>query len=515
MRKPRTPARSSVPRGRTPLAALLRLPAALLCLPAALLCLPALPAAADPAASPPSPSVSWTPCDPPDGGARCGTVTVPVDWERPASSGTARVRIAVRPARDPARRVGVLMFNPGGPGAGAADIAARGDWAQFWFPPALLDRFDVVGVDPRGVPGSTAISCADPVTPDVSRFPATPAEARRLETANAAFAESCFRGTGPLAAHLDTDSVARDLDAVRAALGEPRISFLGVSYGTMLAQAYAERYPDRVRALVLDGVVDRSLPATRLALDGAAAVQDGLDRFAARCAAAEACALHGKDVEAELRRADARADRGEVRARGRAVTAEELRLAVGDGLASPLADAVLAAGIRDAADEGDATTLLSLSRRQARDEYARYRAIICADVPRARSTVLIGLAGAAGRRGPALRGTSEMWDIVSGCAGWPRPSRWTPHAWRVPATVTPLILSGAHDVATPRRWAESVHRQSPGSTLVRWDGDGHAVWPMHNRCAMQAAVAYLTGLTPPASTACPADPPTAGDVTSG
>ncbi|WP_169808644.1 alpha/beta hydrolase [Microtetraspora niveoalba] len=481
---------------------------------AALLCLPALPAAADPSPAAPAPAapsppgaraVSWVPCDPPDEGARCGSVAVPVNWDHPSASGSAQVRIAVRPARDRARRVGVLMFNPGGPGAGAADIAAREDWAEFWFPSELLDRFDVVGVDPRGVPGSTPVVCADPVDPEVSRFPRTPAEARRLSEANSAFAASCLKGTGPLAAHLDTDIVARDLDAVRAALGEPTISFLGVSYGTMLAQAYAERYPSRVRALVLDGVVDRSLPPARLVLDGAAAVQDGLARFAARCAATEACVLRGKDVTAELRRMDARAERGEVRAGGRAVTAEELRLAVNDGLNTPLADGMLAAGIRDAVDRGDGTALTSLSRYQAWSEYARYRAIICQDVPRARATALVGLADAAGRRGPVLRGASEMWDIVSGCAGWPGPSRWTPHAWRVPATVTPLLLSGAHDVATPRRWAESVHRGLPGSTLVRWDGDGHAAWPAHNRCAMRAAVTYLTDLTPPASTTCPAD----------
>jgi pimeloyl-ACP methyl ester carboxylesterase len=401
------------------------------------------------------------------------------------------------------------MFNPGGPGAGAADIVARSDWASFFFPPQLLDRFDIVGMDPRGVPGSTPVSCTRPAhDPAVSRFPRTPAGVRRLTRANASFARSCRDATGPLAARLDTVSVARDFDAVRAALGEPEVSFLGISYGTMLAQAYAERYPDRLRAVVLDGVVDRSLPAARLVLDGAAAVQDGLARFAARCRAGAECALKGRDLTAELDRLYDRAGRGQVRALGRNVTAEELRLAVNDGLNSPLADTALATGIRDAADDGDASTLVALARYVA-PVYTGYRVIICQDVPRVRPAALTGLAGAAARRGPALRGTSEFWDIVSGCAGWPEPARWTPHGWRMPATVTPLILSGAHDVATPRAWAESVHRRLPGSTLVRWDGDGHAALPMHNRCAMRAAVAYLTDLTRPAATTCPADAPAA------
>jgi pimeloyl-ACP methyl ester carboxylesterase len=437
-----------------------------------------------------------------------------VDRNRPQSFGRVDVRVAVRPARDPGRRVGLLMFNPGGPGAGAADIVARSDWASFYFPPGLLDRFDIVGVDPRGVPGSASVSCTRPAhDPAVSRFPYTRDGVRRLTRANASFARSCRDATGALAAHLDTETVARDFDAVRAALGEPRVSLLGISYGTMLAQAYAERYPDRLRAVVLDGVVDRSLPAARLVLDGAAAVQDGLTRFAARCRASADCALKDRDLPAELNLLYDRAGRGEVRALGRNVTAEELRLAVNDGLNSPLADTALATGIRDAADHGDASTLAALARYTTPD-YARYRAIICQDVPRARPGALIRLGRAAARRGPRLRGTSEFWDIVSGCAGWPEPVRWTPHGWRVPPAVTPLILSGAHDVATPRAWAESVHRRLPGSVLVRWDGDGHAALPMHNRCAMRAAVAYLTDLTRPAATTCPADPPAAAPATS-
>jgi pimeloyl-ACP methyl ester carboxylesterase len=472
---------------------------------AALAALPLELVGAEPVAAS-APSISWTRCEAPDDTAHCGMLAVPVDWDRPLGSERANVRIAVRPARDPAHRVGVLMFNPGGPGAGAADIVARSDWASFYFPAQLLDRFDIVGVDPRGVPGSTPVSCSRPPhDPGMSRFPRTPAEARRLAVANAAFAGSCRDATGPLAAHLDTVSVARDFDAVRAALGAPKISFLGISYGTMLAQAYAERYPGRLRAVVLDGVVDRSLPAARLVGDGAAAVQDGLERFAARCAAAPDCALGDRDPIAELDRLYARADHDDVRALGRTVTAEELRLAVNDGLNSPLADTALATGIRDAVDRGDASTLVSLARYSTPD-YARYRAIICQDVPRARPTELIGLGAAAALRGPGLRGTSEFWDIVSGCAGR-EPARWTPHPWRVPATVTPLILSGAHDVATPRAWAESVHRRLPGSVLLRWEGDGHAALPMHNRCAMSATVAYLTELTRPAPTACPADAP--------
>jgi pimeloyl-ACP methyl ester carboxylesterase len=439
----------------------------------------------------PPPAVHWSDCD----GARCGTISVPKDWSRP-HHGTIDLRVAVRPAADPAHRIGTLFLNPGGPGSGAADIAANPDWAAFYLPPQLLQRFDLVGIDPRGVAASAPVICTDPAhDPAVTRFPTTGPQIEKLADRNREFARSCT------AMNLDTDSVARDFDAVRAALGERQISFLGVSYGTMLAQAYAERFPDRVRAMVLDGVVDRSRPAAQLMLDDAAAVQDSVQRFATRCAANADCPLHGQDVLHVLRAADAKAAAGQVTVDGRAMTPEELHMSVNDALNSPLLDQSLATGLRSAVSTGDGAPLYSISRYGSPD-YAPYRAIICADVPRAPAAALPLLARAATITGPALSGASEFWDIVSGCTGWPHPAQWQPHPWRVPPTVRPLILSGAHDPATPRAWAESVHRQLPGSTLVRWDGDGHAAFPVGNRCAVQAAVEHLIAPDQPPRVTC-------------
>lgn len=435
--------------------------------------------------------LSWRACGETSGTARCAELPVPVDWRRPGSDGRITLRVALRPADDPAKRVGVLLFNPGGPGWGAADIVANPDWARFYFPRVILDRFDVVGVDPRGVPGSTPVKCPGPARDaSVTRYPTDASGVARLTASNAGFAASCAEATGALAGHLGTDSVARDLEAVRAALGEERITFLGVSYGTMIAQAYAERYPRRLRAVVLDAVVDRSLDASRLALDTVIAAQDRASRFAASCAADATCPLGGRDVLAALRALYARADGGGVSANGRAVTSEELSLVVAGALAAPAAERELAEGVRVALDSGDASALLN-GAVFTDPAYGRYRSIVCQDLPRLDPASLPALAERAQRLGTGLRGASEFWDITTGCVGSvPEPS-WRPHAWSAPAGIPVMILSGAHDPVTPRSWAEAVHQRISGSRILRWDGDGHGAWPMNNAAAVQAATEYL------------------------
>jgi pimeloyl-ACP methyl ester carboxylesterase len=437
-----------------------------------------------------APEVDWAACPgaPQGHPVRCATIPVPVDW----ATGTGRVDLHVSrlSAADPDRRIGVLMFNPGGPGTGAAGYLRTPEYAKQYLGPELLARFDVVGVDPRGVAGSQPVDCALPAhDPTVDRFPTDAAGVRTLTDANAAFANSCAERSGPLAAHLDTGSVARDLDAVRAALGAERISFLGVSYGSMLGRAYAELFPNRLRALALDAIVDRSLPAEWLAVDDAAAVQDGVEHFAAWCAAEPSCAL---DVPGVLPEILASADRGELLADGRALTATEASAGVNAFLQSPQLYPQLATALT-AARQHDGTALAATGMAAADpDGYRAYRAIICQDLDTTAFTRhLPELVHRVQRAGPALRGYSEFWDIASGCAGWPVPAAWQPHPWPTADLPPTLLVSGAHDVATPREWAERTRAQLPDSALLRWDGAGHSAWQLNNPCATAATIDYL------------------------
>ena len=418
-------------------------------------------------------SIAWAACTgaPADYAGRCGQLAVP----------GASVRVARLPAAVPAKRIGVLMFNPGGPGASAADIVANPEWATYYFPQEILDRFDVVGVDGRGVGGTNPVTCTrPPADPETTRFPVTVSQTVKLVGKNLAFGMSC--GT----ARRDTAVVADDMDAVRTALGEDKINFLALSYGTMVAQSYTERHGAHLRALVLDGVVDRSMSWQQLVDADTAAVEDGYQRFAQWCAAAQGCE---QDAPALL----AAADRGELKAGDRTVHAEEVASAINGGLNTP----ALFPGLADAlklATTGDASGLVQFSAAGAGDQYATYRSIICQDLPSVNPADLVKHVPVARRGGPTLRGASEFWDIASGCTGWPGSTHWKPHPWRPQAgSPAPLLVSGAHDVATPRVMAESVHKQLPGSTLVTWDGDGHTAWLNQAPQARAAILDYLVG----------------------
>ena len=207
--------------------------------------------------APPS-TLVWTPC----GSAECATLTVPLDHDD-LSLGSIDLKVARRLARRPAERIGVLLFNPGGPGVPATPTIIEG--ARFFFSSTLLDRFDVVSWDPRGVSAGTEVDCVD----DLNRYlapdptPETKEEADQILETFREFAAGCAERSGHLLPHLSTMSTARDMDLLRAALGEEKISYLGNSYGAALGAVYATLFPERVRAMALDGAVRSERPLRR------------------------------------------------------------------------------------------------------------------------------------------------------------------------------------------------------------------------------------------------------------
>jgi pimeloyl-ACP methyl ester carboxylesterase len=423
----------------------------------------ALGVAAGPAVADPVDRLAWSPCG--EHGAECGTVRVPLDWDRP---GGDRITLAVSRLRaaDPDRRIGVLLFNPGGPGGAAAPLVR--DLPDL-FPQDLRDRFDIVGVDPRGVGGSVpAIACEQPpMDPAVDQFPATRPEFDRLAAYNREVAEGCRRATGPLIDHVDTVSAAKDFDVVRAALGESRVSWLGLSYGTLLGATYAQLFPGRLRAAVLDGAVDHTIGSRRLALDEARVTEDLFARFADWCAEDPACALHGRDVVAEYR---ALLDRAPTP--GGATAAQ-----IGYGAYSVLAvrdqwPALAELLVPALAEHPDTSGFAGVGSDAA------YRVIACHDFP---STVrgypdLAGRMHEIRRVAPTTHGYVEGWDVQAGCLGWPvRPANpWGPTPVRGGQHV--LVVGGEHDPATPHEWAVGLAAQIRGSHLLTWTGVGHTAF---------------------------------------
>lgn len=236
---------------------------------------PAPPTTATPLPFEPDP-VTWQDCDPDH---QCATVTVPLDWTDPEGA-TTDIAVVRVPAANPERRLGSLWVNPGGPGGTGIGFALVGT-----FPEIVSERFDLIGWDPRGVGRSSDLACGDSVTAWLQADPGPddPGERRALNSAARAVANECETEDGDTLAFLGADNEARDLEAMRIAVGEDRINYLGYSYGTLIGARYAAQFPTHIRAMVLDGVVDPTRDHEASYLAQAAGYEQGLDTIFAAC----------------------------------------------------------------------------------------------------------------------------------------------------------------------------------------------------------------------------------------
>jgi pimeloyl-ACP methyl ester carboxylesterase len=451
----------------------------------------ATPALADATWSP-SP-IAWTTCpdDPdnpgvPDG--ECGTLRVPLDWDRPQGPSIG-LAVARHRATDPAHRVGVLMADAGGPGSSGAEIPL----SPGYFGPELGARFDVVGFDLRGTGNSSYLSCEIPNgAPD--NEPADRARFEALRAYNRQVVSDCRAGNLPVFDHADTATNARDLDAVRRALGEDKISFHGASYGTLLGQQYAERYGDHVRAMVLDGIIDHSADLEHFVGDRAAAVDELFGQFTAWCAATTTCALHGRDVLATWRQAQIAAD-------GMPLPHNWLRDQVYRDTRIP-----------DWDDVGQVIADTAAGRSPVRAEfvpnYPSIRlAVVCQDFDlRMQSfTQYSAMYAEELRRSPIMRGSTIGHDEATACLGVAGPPANPPHRLNVSKAPRILLLSSRYDPATPYAWAVNVHRQAPANTtLLTYEGSGHGAY-RRTPCTRAAVDGYLLTLkTPHHDFGCPA-----------
>ncbi|MFN0284122.1 MAG: alpha/beta hydrolase [Kineosporiaceae bacterium] len=208
-----------------------------------------------------TPRLAWFDCSPIFGtpGAQCSTARLPLDYDRPTGAQTTVALLRIKAAK-PSKKIGTLFLNPGGPGGSGVEIASA---APFFLGQDVLDRFDIVGFDPRGTNFSDHVRCwpnAGRQAKDLAglnlAFPFTRAEKKAAVASSKAFGRACSTTGRPLSGSMSTAEVARDMDVLRRAVGDKHLSYLGFSYGTYLGQVYANMFPDRVRAVVIDGVLD-------------------------------------------------------------------------------------------------------------------------------------------------------------------------------------------------------------------------------------------------------------------
>lgn len=221
---------------------------------------------------------------------QCGTLRVPLRYSDP--NGTQITLALYRlPAKDPSRRIGTILLNPGGPGASGVQFAKL---YGLGFPNSIRQRFDVVGWDPRGVGASDPIACGTALGRNLqaNQAPVTAAQRSALGAANRAFGHDCHAKVGAILGNVSTVDTARDMDQIRRALGEQRITYVGYSYGTYLGAVYANMFPSHIRAMVLDGVSDPNQSAVEFLLTQARSLDAATNQFLATCAKQSSCAFH-------------------------------------------------------------------------------------------------------------------------------------------------------------------------------------------------------------------------------
>lgn len=431
-------------------------------------------------------SIKWSAssCPTPAAGFDCGWIEVPVDWDNPHAE-KVQLGMLRHNATKSEERVGSLIFNPGGPGDNATVYIQQ---ATALFGKDVSDKFDIIGLDPRGVGLSSPIKC-DPEIYN-RRAPFWPSNQEELDTMVdkwQALGESCLKKTGPLVKHLDSVSVAKDLEAIRQGLGEEKLNYLGLSYGTLIGQTYAELYPQNIRTMTLDGVMDHGTDPISYQTVKSTTYETELIRFADWCSKNSTCALNGTSAEI-LKVWDDLVEQGnkeplpaptckKTKACAENVTGKELinnagifltfvTSKIGGGTWVELGKLLLAA------KNGDASGLSNSFATSEDDSVFVNNAITCSDWfhPTADIVDLKNKEDLTKTMWPHVQ-SGEV--TINNCIGWPFPQVNPLHRANIVGTSNILLVSSQYDPSCSYIWANGLKEQISNSTLLTRRGDGH------------------------------------------
>lgn len=439
----------------------------------------------------------WTGCG---GDFQCSMLTVPIDYAAPAG---ATIKLSLLRLRASGQKLGSLVINPGGPGGSGVDYARA---ARSVISDPVRKRYDVVGFDPRGVGRSAPLRCLTDAQTDqlinADPTPDTPAEDASTVTLFKQLAARCQAGGGALLAHVGTRDAARDMDVLRAALGDRKLTYLGKSYGTFLGATYAQLFPQNVGRFVLDGVLDPALTSEQVNLGQAQGFEQATRAFVADCARSSACPL-GSTVDGGMQRLRDLLTRLDQHPLPTDDPQRPLSEALGSlGIAVAMYDQGYWPTLRDAlssAFAGDGAPLLQLADaytdRRSDGTYANNQntviyAVNCLDRPDS------GGVKEAERTASTFSATAPTWGAFLAwselpCSYWPvkGPSAAGP----VSASGSgPIVVVGTtRDPATPYQWAVNLSKELADGHLITYVGDGHTAYLRGSGCVDKAVDGYL------------------------
>ena len=472
--------------------------------------------------------VEWAACG---NGMVCAMVLAPMDWDAPADGRTIEIAVTRRPADG--KSIGSLLMNPGGPGASGWEYVH--DYWEFFFTPQLAEVYDLVGWDPRGVGRTTPVQCytepADIADWLYGLLEADPREdeAGYIREANAAdqdYIDACVDGTGEVLEHIDTDSTVRDLDLIRAVLGDDRLNFIGFSYGSELGQKYIEAFPEHVGRIVLDGVSDPSLTVTEVILEQQAGFELALTNFLTECPVRMPgdCVFSGNPVADKSRiralflelRDDPlpSSERGDDRMLGSGAFSTAVSQALYHEDYWPVLNAMFE-------ELWSATPSTRIAFLLADDYYGfdrtsgwesnmmeAFAAINCVDYAVERDVDAIAMQDEAIRLAAPTLSDWRPAFVDPLCGQWPYAYDGPePHLVTGDGVEGPiLVVSTTGDPATPYEWGVRVAKALKTGVLVTNVGEGHTAYgPTGPRCIVDVVDRYLlTGEAPTSDPRCQA-----------
>lgn len=440
--------------------------------------------------------VDWSKCE---GGLKCAQIQVPMDYSNPTGE-TISLALAKLEGRKANK---TLLVNPGGPGASGVDLVR--DAETYYFSKELRDNYDVLGFDPRGVSRSTPVICQSDAQQDAERqlnLPTdTDADLKKLRELSAASAKECAQRTGKPLGFVDTVSAVRDMDVIRALVGDPQLNYLGFSYGTKLGAAYAGLFPDQVGRLVLDGAMDPALSEEELVLGQATGFERATRAYMQNCLASGDCPFSG-DLDTGMSQLHELID---------SVARKPMRASDGrllpvtafvSGFIYPLYDDRLWPELSFALSDaiaGEADSMMELSDTAAgRNEdgsydgnsNAAFSAINCLDYKMVNDIPTMRADAAVLEQASPTIGKYMAYGGI-GCQDWPYP----PTGKQAPASSTteaPIVVIGTTgDPATPYEWAVSLSDQLQTGVMVSFEGQGHTAYARSNKCITKAVDDFL------------------------
>lgn len=441
----------------------------------------------------------------------CAVITVPLDYANPKGE-TISIAVKKRAATG-GHAQGALFINPGGPGDSGVSFAERAGNA---FSPDLLEAYDIIGFDPRGVGSSTAITCSS--DDDSSSGTAEPsAEAASggdsyeewAESTRQSFqelTEKCAANTEPAALldHVDTVSAARDLDILRAVAGQEKLNYLGFSYGTYLASVYAETFPGNTGRMVLDGAIDPSLSLAEQGLGQAKGFEQALRTYVDYCQNSTGCPLSGGT------------DAGVQQIRDLITSANSTPLATGDpnrtvtgaDIVTALSEYLytteqnwepLNKALDQAINHRDGSAFAASEEQDTSskdDGGGAFQAVTCLDYPvEGDKTTWAAQYEQARREAPVFGNTAVGMDLV--CSVWGHNGTRKPTQIHAHGAAPILVVGTTGDPATPYAWSKSLAEQLDSGQLLTWEGNGHTAYGGDAPCVNDAIDAYLLSGTMP------------------